>query len=253
LTDERDPTNESEEVSAEGTGAEPPPPPSTYAGRRAQEAGDSEGQPRITDELDAIKKAIAEQANESHEELPKLEPPEEQAVEDAAGEHEWAEAEPDADAEAEPEPAAEEEVAPKAGETIETDTLVHGDKEAAQEAALDAVRARAAAHTAKHPALTPAPPAAMPPPATAAGAAAAGATAPPPAPPPPSAPAGPTGLPPRAVAGDVGKAPKARLWLRFLAGAVLIIVSMASATAVTGLVRVNDLVKGIHGLNGLDK
>ena len=47
----------------------------------------------------------------------------------------------------------------------------------------------------------------------------------------------------------MGKAPKARLWLRFLVGAVLIVVSMASATAVTGLVRVNDIVQGIKGID----
>jgi LCP family protein required for cell wall assembly len=262
LTDERNPTNESDEISAEGDGADQPPPvPSTYAGRIAKEAGEgAEEQPRITDELDAIKQAIAKQAKEGFEELPKLEPPEEQAAEDPAGEHEWAEAEsepePAAEEEPKPEPAAEEKpepapTAPKHGETIETDTLVHGDQEAAQEAALDAVRARAAAHTAKHPALTPAPPAAMPPPATAAGAAAAGTPPPPVVPPPAPLQGGPAGIPPRSVAGDVGKAPKARLWLRFLAGAVLIVVSMASATAVTGLVRVNDLVQGIKGLHGL--
>ena len=97
MTDERNPTNESDEVSAEGNGADQPPPvPSTYAGRLAKEAGDgAEEKPRITDELDAIKQAIAKQAREGLEELPKLEPPEEQAVEDAAGEHEWAEPEPE--------------------------------------------------------------------------------------------------------------------------------------------------------------
>jgi polyisoprenyl-teichoic acid--peptidoglycan teichoic acid transferase len=253
LTDDRNPSTENEEVAAEESGGESPPPqPSTYAGRRAQEGADREGAPRITDELEAIKKAISERADDGLAELPTAEPPPEQSVQDPAGEHEWAEVEPEAGAPhgdsplrgqspSEEQPVAEPPA--KRGETVETDTLVHGDQEAAQEAALEAVRARAAAHEAKQ--------ATMPPPATAAGAAAAAAppavATPPVAKPPPLA-GGPSGQPPRPVAGGVGEAPKGRLWLRFLVGAVLIIVSMATATAVSGLVRVQDLVNGIKGI-----
>ncbi len=250
MTDDRNPTSDHEEVAGQDDGADSrPPAPSTFAGRRAQEAAEDgsgdEARPRVTDEIEAIKRAIAERADDGLADMPKQEPPEAPGAEDPAGEHEWAESEPEPAADPEPEAAAP--PATKPGETIETDTLVHSDQEAAQEAALEAVRARAAAHEAKQ--------ASMPPPATAAGAAAAGAggAAAPPAAPPTAVASGPPRPPARPAAVDVGKAPKGRLWLRFLAGAILIVVSMASATAVSGLVLASKLANGLAGLNSVQR
>ena len=50
---------------------------------------------------------------------------------------------------------------------------------------------------------------------------------------------------------DEGKPPKSRLWLRFLAAAFVIVVSVASATAVAGLLFLTDLAKGLGGLEGV--
>jgi polyisoprenyl-teichoic acid--peptidoglycan teichoic acid transferase len=50
---------------------------------------------------------------------------------------------------------------------------------------------------------------------------------------------------------DEGKPPKSRLWLRFLTAAFVIVISMASATAVSGLLFLTDLAKGLGGLEGV--
>jgi polyisoprenyl-teichoic acid--peptidoglycan teichoic acid transferase len=47
------------------------------------------------------------------------------------------------------------------------------------------------------------------------------------------------------------KPPKARLWLRFVAAAFVIVVSMATATSVTGLLYLTDLAKGLGGLDNV--
>ncbi len=253
MNDERDPRAEGEEAAGADNGAEAPPTPSTYAGRARQSVGDGDGDEAgaepsgVTDEVEALDREMTSDAEDGLETLPKADRPQESAAAEQPSEPEWAEVEeqPDEGPEAAaPKAPAETPPPPTHGETLETDTLVLSDREAAQEEALEGVRARAAAHTAR--VLTP--PGGMPPPATAAGAAAA-ASAPPAAPPPAKPVPAASGLPSRPVAADVGEAPKLRVGLRFLVGAVLIIVSMASATAVTGLVRVNDIVQGIKGLN----
>ena len=45
--------------------------------------------------------------------------------------------------------------------------------------------------------------------------------------------------------------PKTRLWLRFLAAAFLIVISMATATSVTGLLYLTDIAKGLGGLDNV--
>jgi LCP family protein required for cell wall assembly len=78
--------------------------------------------------------------------------------------------------------------------------------------------------------------------------AAAVATAPPPPPPRAVVP----GAPRAAVAPDEDEgAPKSRLWLRFVAASFVIVVSMATATAVTGLLYLTDIAKGLGGLDGV--
>ncbi len=52
---------------------------------------------------------------------------------------------------------------------------------------------------------------------------------------------------------DESKPPKSRLWLRFLAAAFVIVISMASATAVTGLLFLTDIAKGLGGIDGVRK
>ena len=47
------------------------------------------------------------------------------------------------------------------------------------------------------------------------------------------------------------EAPKARLWLRFVAAAFVIVVSMATATSVTGLLYLTDLAQGLGGLENV--
>jgi polyisoprenyl-teichoic acid--peptidoglycan teichoic acid transferase len=60
------------------------------------------------------------------------------------------------------------------------------------------------------------------------------------------------GAPPAAVAPDEDEgAPKSRLWLRFLAASFVIVVSMGTATAVTGLLYLTDIAKGLGGLEGV--
>jgi LCP family protein required for cell wall assembly len=116
------------------------------------------------------------------------------------------------------------------GETVEAETVAIADKAEAEEAALAGLRAR----TAKKEAKT--------------GVAPAAAEAPPP-------------VAPAAVvadeedeeeAPDKGKTPRAkRLWPRFLAASMLIVVSMAAATSVYILLIATDLAKGLGGIPGI--
>ncbi|MDX6638357.1 MAG: polyisoprenyl-teichoic acid--peptidoglycan teichoic acid transferase, partial [Solirubrobacterales bacterium] len=223
MTDEQKPPVEGDGAPGDGNGAEAPPPappPSTYAGRSRQ--GDPpEPQPSgVTDELELLEQEISAEAADGLADLPKPEP----AVE------------PDPESGAKP---------PVRGETVESDTIVLSDREAAQEAALEGVRARAAAHTTKKP-VFPGPGA-----AAAAPPAGAGAAAPPAVALPAKGLGGPSDLPPRPVSPEVGKAPKGRLWLRFLVGSILIVVSMATATAVSGLVLASKLADGLRGLKSV--
>jgi polyisoprenyl-teichoic acid--peptidoglycan teichoic acid transferase len=120
-------------------------------------------------------------------------------------------------------------------DTVEADTLSLADREAAREAALAGLRARTAEHAAKQ----------------AKGATAVGAPAatvePEPAPEeeqaPPAAPA-----PPIAEPEPEEKPPRRSLWPRFVAGSLLIIVAMATATAVSLLVYLTDIARGLGGL-----
>ena len=50
---------------------------------------------------------------------------------------------------------------------------------------------------------------------------------------------------------DEQKAPRAGVWARFVAASFLIIISMATATAVSALVYLTDIAKGLGGLEGL--
>jgi LCP family protein required for cell wall assembly len=134
---------------------------------------------------------------------------------------------------------------PPGEDTVEADTPALADREAAREAALAGLRARTAEHAAKQRtgATTSAPtaPPASPPPA-----------AKPPAPAPGGQPAGPPESTPPPAGPDAEEKPPARgVWARFVAGSLLILVSMATATAVSLLVYLTDLAKGLGGLHSV--
>jgi LCP family protein required for cell wall assembly len=102
--------------------------------------------------------------------------------------------------------------------TVEADTPALADREAAREAALAGVRARTAEHAATRGAGEPA----EPPPAEET--------------PPPGGP-------------DLAEGPPGRgLWPRFLAGSLLIVVAMTTATAVSLLVYLKGIARGLGGL-----
>jgi polyisoprenyl-teichoic acid--peptidoglycan teichoic acid transferase len=154
-------------------------------------------------------------------------------------------------------------------DTVEADTPTLADREAAREAALAGLRARTAEHAAKQTtgasgtAAPPAPeaPAALPeappapepqppgeetpPPAEEETAPPAAEGTPPPAeetPPPAEEPVEPD---------EPERPPQRALWPRFVAGSLLIIVAMATATAVSILVYLADIARGLGGLRSV--
>jgi LCP family protein required for cell wall assembly len=52
---------------------------------------------------------------------------------------------------------------------------------------------------------------------------------------------------------EVESAPRSKLWLRFVAASFVIVVSMATATAVTGLIYLTDIARGLGGIEGVQK
>jgi len=64
-------------------------------------------------------------------------------------------------------------------------------------------------------------------------------------------------VPPTAAAEPPGDEddgpPRSRLWLRFLTASFVIVVSMATATAVTGLLFLTDLAKGLGGIDNVQR
>jgi LCP family protein required for cell wall assembly len=121
-------------------------------------------------------------------------------------------------------------------DTVEADTTALADREAAREAALAGVRARAAAHAAKRGTGAVV---AGERPATETKVESVAEEAAPPAPAPPA--------PAPAPAGEEGP-PKRAIWQRFLAGSLLIVVAMTTATAVSLLVYLKDIARGLGGL-----
>jgi LCP family protein required for cell wall assembly len=244
-----------EDDQAPEEGSEQEPRPATWAGRKR--SGDPEHPPGagsgLTDELEAIKDQFKEaldaaakgvppepgaapeseatgepgaeegEAEETgaEEGEPGEQPPEEEPARDAEG-GEDTDAGDEAGEEVPPGPGAEaEEEAEPAPETG------IGDRDAARDAALAGLRARTQSHTPARPlpATPPAAPTGVPP-----------ASAPPPA----------------TVATVAAGTPERRgLFPRFLAGSLLIVVSMATATAVSLLVYLTDIAKGLGDLKGV--
>ena len=111
---------------------------------------------------------------------------------------------------------------PDPGETVEAETLALADAEEAEEAAMAGLRARTAEHEATLPAseATPAPEAPAVPPVPVATAESEG--------------------------GDGEKVPRAKpLWARFLAASLVIVISMAAATAISLLVYLTEIAEDL--------
>jgi polyisoprenyl-teichoic acid--peptidoglycan teichoic acid transferase len=246
--DDRDPTRDAPETDGAEAGETPAdvPVPATWAGRQRS----------------------SEDAAE-HDQLPADGPPEEEEVASepaAAADSDGAGPQDDGAVETEAEEVAESEGAPdeEAGEaldeeagadggpdteerlaqdTVEADTLALGDREAAREAAMAGLRARAADHATKHgtEAIT------APPPKTAEpGEAEAEADETEPAAEEPPAQAPPVG----ALEADE-KPPRRGIWPRFVAGSLLIIVAMATATSVSLFFFLNGVLANFHGVKGV--
>jgi len=66
--------------------------------------------------------------------------------------------------------------------------------------------------------------------------------------PPPPRPGVPAAAATQHSADEDDKPPKSRLWLRFLTASFVIVISMATATSVTGLLYLTDIAKGLGGL-----
>jgi polyisoprenyl-teichoic acid--peptidoglycan teichoic acid transferase len=238
-------------VAGDGGGPEPEVPrPATFAGRQ-RAAGDeaTEEEAGFTDEVDQVERELGDELEEPEDEFAFAE---DGGDGQADEEPEAAEPEDDAPEAAEPEGEAPEDsgaqadVEPDHGATVEADTLALADREEAREAALTGVRERAAKHEAKRQTATH---------AVAAGTAVATETEAPaeeseeepaeaeaPAEPAPAAP-GPPG------AGEPPK-PKA-LWLRFLTASLVIVTSMAPATAVSVLFYATEIAEGLGGIPGV--
>ncbi len=220
-------TDGPDEPGTEASGADDAPespPPATWAGRlgaQGSEPEPDEGGPDTPQEPPGED----EQGADSPQEPPGEEP------EDGSP------AQPEAGGEGD---------APAGEGTVEADTPELADREAAREAALEGLRARTAEHTAKR--------------QTGATAAASTATTPTPATTPPAVDAGQTPEPEGELAPPPGGAsppsepegePEPRrggLFPRFVAGSLLIVVAMATATAVSLLVYLTDLARGLGGL-----
>jgi polyisoprenyl-teichoic acid--peptidoglycan teichoic acid transferase len=133
---------------------------------------------------------------------------------------------------------------------VEADTPAMSDRESALEAALAGLRARTAEHAASRAAgAPPTAPAESPVPAEQPPA----AEAPPAAEQPPAAEPEPaTGAPPPTAPTGVDlkeeRAPGRGLWPRFVAGSLLIVVAMTTATAVSLLVYLKGIARGLGGL-----
>jgi polyisoprenyl-teichoic acid--peptidoglycan teichoic acid transferase len=210
---------ESDEV-AESPDSEAGPTPATWAGRRRSSSEDAGEHPQISEDEPAQEAAGPGDTPDEGE-------PQEEAARDEA-EH------------ADEEGGGTDTEERLAQDTVEADTLSLGDREAAREAALAGLRARAAENKTKH---------------------GTGAiTSPPPETPPPAAAEAEASEPPAAAqraaatvaADDEGQPPRRGIWARFAVGSLLIIVAMATATSLSLFFFLNGVLHGFHGLPGVE-
>jgi polyisoprenyl-teichoic acid--peptidoglycan teichoic acid transferase len=229
---------------SDDAGEHEPPRPATWAGRRRAEGANDEPEPAA--ETEPADEPGGEPDSEPGDE-PDSEPGDEPEPEPAAESQPGDEPEPEPAGEPEPEPtdqaqpgedtdqrrdgladdlddsepeqpeAPTEAADPEGRETVEAETLALADREQAEEAAMAGVRARTADHGVEGGSGSQTPePAIETPPET-----------------------------PSPEAED-GKVPRAKpLWARFLAASLVIVVSMAAATAISLLVYLTDIAEGL--------
>jgi LCP family protein required for cell wall assembly len=230
-----------DETLDEEKGEEPEAPtPATWAGKTragADDAGEHEIPTEVAAPADAADPAVEADAADEAEEPPDEFEFDEDAGEgrdgdevDEPGEPEGDEIDADSDQDLDEELAA---AVPSSQETIEADTLAVADSEEAKEAALAGLKARTAEHAAKLEAAKT--------PSTEDGAKA--------KPPVPSKPAPAEPAEGDEADGEDEKSKSRGLWPRFVAASFLIVVSMATATAVSLLVYLTDVAKGLGGLD----
>jgi polyisoprenyl-teichoic acid--peptidoglycan teichoic acid transferase len=228
------------EEGPEAAESEGGPSPATWAGRQRSSSEDAGEHPQLSEDEPSEDGDEQPEASEDGDEEPQaseVEPSDESEEPSENGD------EPsDADEESEP----DEETGPDTEErlaqnTVETDTLALGDREAAREAALAGLKARAAENKTKH------------------GTGAITSPPPPKAPAPPEAEAQAADEPPSepqpvavaAGAEDEGPPSGRGIWARFAVGSLLIIVAMATATALSLFFFFNGVLHGFHGLPGV--
>jgi polyisoprenyl-teichoic acid--peptidoglycan teichoic acid transferase len=231
---------------ADSPESEDAPTPATWAGRRRSSSEDASEHPQLSEDEPAEDEDEGEGPDGDQQpradEPQAAEPPDEEPQAEEQADEETPAAEPhveppDAEEEEEDVPDTEERLAQ---DTVEADTLSLADREAAREAAMAGLRARAAENKTKHGtgAIT------SPPPKTPAPVEAQGEAADqPPEEPAPAAVA--------VAAEDEGPPPRRGIWPRFAVGSLLIIVAMATATSLSLFFFLNGVLHGFHGLPGV--
>jgi LCP family protein required for cell wall assembly len=229
----------------DGGDAAPPagPAPATWAGRRggasevpADGSGDGEAaEPQAPEELadDELDEQDLDGEGLDDEDVEEEEPDDDALQEDLEDDEERDEE----DLVPEPSENGEGDTAEGVSQdTVQADTLALADREASREAALTGLRARTAEHAAKKGKEV--------------------VKAPPP-PAPQGAEAGPPELPPKELTAAAAPpiepdSPQRRgLWPRFAVGSLLIIVSMATATALSLFFFLNGVLSGFNGVPGV--
>jgi LCP family protein required for cell wall assembly len=230
MTDHDEKTPREPDEAADAPEQEGGPTPATWAGRQRNSSEDAGEHAQLPED------AAAQDGDQA------AEPGEDEQQPDASPEAENADAEPQDElldgGEEDGGPNTEERLAQ---DTVETDTLSLGDREAAREAALAGLRARAAENKTKHGtgAIT-SPPPKTPAPVKAEDEAAG-------KPPPAAQPAAVA-----AAAEDEGPPSRRGIWARFAVGSLLIIVAMATATALSLFFFLNGVLHGFHGIPGVE-
>jgi polyisoprenyl-teichoic acid--peptidoglycan teichoic acid transferase len=228
----------------DGTESEDAAIPATWAGRQRSSSEDAGEHPQLSEDEPAEDGDEGEEGPDGDEQ-PQEDAPQAEEAGDEEPQAEGADEEPqDEEPQDEPGEADEEDGGPDteerlAQDTVETDTLSLADREAAREAALAGLRARAAENKTKHGtgAIT-SPPPKSPTPVQAEGEA---ADEPPEEPQPAAV----------AAAEDEGPPPRRGIWPRFAVGSLLIIIAMATATALSLFFFLNGVLHGFHALAGV--
>ena len=240
MTDRDDDTTPREpDEAGESPESDAGPTPATWAGRRRSSSEDAGEHPQLS-EQESPSEDVTEAEGADDGEEPQQDAPPAEPQDDGRQAAEPGNDEPHAEADGAEEDGGPDTEERLAQDTVEADTLALADREAAREAALAGLRARAAENKTKHGtgAIT------SPPPKTPAPVAAEAEDKKPPAAPEPAAVA--------TAAEDVGPPPRRGIWARFAVGSLLIIVAMATATSLSLFFFLNGVLHGFHGVAGVE-